>query len=89
MPVVAVEDVGVLEFMHSLITDLDLSWILGGIQDCLDGSTVGGRRSADGAHDYFAAGQGATTPVDRDTREEPVLDLVPLRRSRREMTDRN
>ncbi|RPK84534.1 hypothetical protein EES46_24045 [Streptomyces sp. ADI98-10] len=35
------------------------------------------------------AGQRATAPVHRDVGEEPVLDLVPLRRARRQVADRD
>src|SRR6266568_599448 len=42
---------------------------------------------ADEVDDRLVGPQGTTAPVDRDEREEAVLDLVPLARARREVAD--
>src|SRR5678816_1091900 len=47
------------------------------------------RRVRDQVDDGFVRPQRPTAPVDRDEREQPVLDLVPLARAGREMADVN
>ena len=45
------------------------------------------RRVRDQVDDGLERAQRSTAPVDRNEREQPVLDLVPLARARREMAD--
>ena len=47
----------------------------------------GGRR--DQLDDHLVIGEGASTPVHADLREEPVLDLVPFAGAGRQVTDRD
>ena len=48
-----------------------------------------GRRRRDQVDDHLVAHQRLAAPVLADEREEPVLDLVPFARARREVADRD
>ena len=76
--VVAGQDAGVGEGLHLPVGDLDAGRVGGGVEVGLDGQPGRGLGRTDGLDDDFVAGQGPTAPVDRDEREQPVLDLVPL-----------
>ena len=51
------------------------------VPDGTDGEPGRGRDGADGGDDDVVAGQGAAAPGQADLAEQPVLDLVPLRRA--------
>ena len=55
------------------------------VESGLDLQALPGRGSGDQVHHHFPADQGTPSPVGRDVAEHPVLDLVPLARSRREV----
>src|ERR1700691_6006359 len=63
------------------------SWKVAAIEACTHDKSASVRRVADEVHDSLVGPQGAPTPVDRDEREQSMLDLVPLARPRREVAD--
>src|ERR1700758_3938681 len=65
--------------------DLDLCGVDGRVQAGVDLQAGGG--GGDQVEDHLVAAQRPAAPVDADEREQPVLDLVPLRRSRRKMAE--
>lgn len=64
---------------EALFADRDAGGVVAGVQRGLDTQSGTGRRGGDGLDDDVLAGQGASTPVASDVREQSVLDLVPLR----------
>jgi len=75
--------------LHLLLRDLDLGRVAPCIQTGLDLQARRRRRRGDQLDNDLVAHQRPTTPVHRDVREQPMLDLVPLTRARREVADGN
>ncbi len=69
------------------LADRDAQGVAPGVEFGFDPQSAAGLRRRDGVDDDFVAGQRAAPPVHRDVGEESVLDLVPLRGARREVTD--
>jgi hypothetical protein len=72
---------------HLPVADLDAGGIGAGVQLRADPQPGAGGGGCDGLHDDLMAGQRPAAPVHRDVGEQPVLDLVPLRRPWREVVD--
>src|SRR5580658_5610736 len=70
-----------------LIADLDPGVVMTFIQGRLHDQPAPCRRAGDEVDDHLTAHQRLTPPVLRDEAEQPVLDLVPLARPRREVED--
>ena len=71
------------------IGDGDPTRVLAGVElrpDAESGPTV---RRANQAHDRGQVDERCTAPIHVDVRERPMLDLVPLARARRKVTDRD
>ena len=81
MPVVGLD----VDRLELLLGDLLPEGVLPLVESCAndESSAVGGIR--DQVHDRLVGAQRPTAPVDRDEREQTVLDLVPLARSGREV----
>ena len=73
--------------VHLLLGDLHLRWIAPGVQAGLDLQPRRRGRGRDQFDDHPMAHQRTAAPIPRDVREQPVLDLVPLARARREVAD--
>src|SRR3974390_921616 len=69
------------------VGDLDPLLILTGVQTRIDLQAGAGRGLADQVDDHREALQRPSAPVHADVAEQAVLDFVPLRGSRREVTD--
>src|ERR1700754_4977254 len=67
--------------------DLLAGWIAATIEPRADDETASVGGVADQVDDGLVGPQGTTAPVDRDEREQPVLDLVPLAGARRKVAD--
>jgi hypothetical protein len=74
---------------HLSVGDLDLVGIASAVEDAADSQTCRGTPVRNQLDDRLVGQQRLTSPVLGDEREEPMLDLVPLARSRREMGDQN
>src|SRR2546427_2093953 len=74
---------------HLSVLDLLPRLVFPCIQNRLDGQPTLGRGSSDEVHDGLETDERPPLPVHADEGEEPMLDLVPLARSRRVVTDRN
>src|SRR2546426_504267 len=74
---------------HLSVLDLLPRLVFPCIQNRLDGQSTLGRGSSDEVHDGLETDERPPLPVHADEGEEPMLDLVPLARSRRVVTDRN
>jgi hypothetical protein len=61
---------------HAAGADGHSQRVVAGVQCGLDAQAGAGAGRGDGGDDYLVAGQGPATPVHRDVREQPVLDLV-------------
>jgi len=72
---------------HLGFTNGDSGRIGAGVQLSGDAQSGAGGGRGDGLDDDLVAGQRAASPVHGDVREEPVLDLVPLRCTGRQMAD--
>ena len=72
--------------LHLLVTDLDAFLIPPAVEDAANGEACLRPRRANQVHDGRVRQQRTSAPVLTDEREHPVLDLVPLARSRRQMT---
>ena len=84
VPVVA----GQRQRVHLRVADLDPGVVGAGVQVGAHPQPGAGRSAGDGLHDDLVAAQQPAAPVHRDVGEQPVLDLVPLRRGPgREMAD--
>ena len=75
-----------LDSAHPLIGDLDPGGVGAGVQSRVDLQTGGGRSRGDQVDHGLAAFERLGAPVDRDVGEQPVLDFVPLRCARRDVT---
>jgi hypothetical protein len=75
--------------IQALPAGRDARGVLAGVQGGLDAQTAAGAGRRDGLDDHLVAGQWPAPPVDGDVGEQPVLDLVPLRRARRVVADRD
>ena len=78
---------GDIEAFHLGFADLDALMIAARVECALDFQTGLGRRRADQLDHGKAIGERPAAPVLRDVAEQPVLDLVPLRRARRVVAD--
>ena len=85
MPVVGL-DVDRLELLRR---DLLAGGVAALVEASADNETTAIRRVRDQVDDRLVASQRAAAPVDRDEREQAVLDLVPLARAGREVADAN
>ena len=72
---------------HLRVADFDLVRVPLGIQLATDLQPGLGPGVGDQVDDRGVGQQGPATPVLADEREQPMFDLVPLARSRRQMTD--
>ena len=71
------------------IGDGDATRVLAAVEfrpNAESGPTV---RRANEAHDRGQVDEWGAAPIHRDVREQPMLDLVPLARTRRKVTDRD
>src|SRR6478672_5380681 len=75
--------------INFLIVNDDACRVLAGIQCRSHAQAFRGARGTDELDDGFEVNEWAPTPILGDMAEEPVLDLVPLRCSWREVADAN
>ena len=73
---------------HFLVGDFASGWILPAIQATSDSKPLGRGCFGNQIDDSLVVTQRFTAPVRGNEGEEPVLDLVPLARAGRKMTDR-
>ena len=78
---------GDVEAFHLGFADLDALLVAAGVECALDFQSGLGRRRADQLDHGEAIGERSAAPVLRDVAEQPVLNLVPLRRARRIVVD--
>src|SRR5208282_6142894 len=76
-----------VEARHLLLTDLDPLWVSPRVEFAPHREAGLGRGGGDEFHYRQAAGQRRSPPVLRDVAEQPVLNLVALRRPRRVMAN--
>src|SRR5665213_4143160 len=69
------------------VGDLDPGWVIALVELGPHLQPGARRRGRDQVDDHLVTREGTALPVHRDRREEPVLDLVPLARARREVAD--
>src|SRR5205814_4642120 len=69
------------------VGDLDLGFIALPVDGGADDQAGACRGAGDETHDRLMAHQGPAAPVVRDETEQPMLDLVPLAGTGREVTD--
>src|SRR5215471_7495495 len=75
--------------LHLLLADLHSSFITSSVQNRFDMQSLVRFRGADHVDHGLETNQGLAPPVHADVGEHAVLDLVPLARSRRIVTDYN
>lgn len=76
-----------LERLHLLIGDLDTTLVGVGVEGGRDGEPGRGGGRGDGLDDDLVGFEGTPAPVQGDRGEQPVLDPVPFRGSRRQVRD--
>ena len=78
-----------IDLLHLGGRDLTAGRIFAAIQSASDRQAFGGRRLGNEIDDGLVISQRFAAPIRRDEGKQAVLDLVPLARARRKMTDRN
>ena len=78
-----------IDLLHLGCGDLAADRVFAAIQSAGDGQAFGGGRLGNEIDHGFIIPQRFTAPIRGDEGKESVLDLVPLARSRRKMTDRD
>ena len=76
-----------IDLRHLGRGDLATDRVFAAIQSAGDGQAFGGGRLGNEIDHGFIIPQRFTAPIRGDEGKEPVLDLVPLTRPRRKMTD--
>src|SRR5450432_932515 len=76
-----------VEGLHLGIADFDAFLVGRGIERALDLQAGFGRRGSDQLDDRHAIDEWSPAPSLRDVAEQTVLDLIPLRRTRRIVMD--
>src|SRR5215469_15707597 len=72
---------------HFFLRDSDSFWVRIDIEIGLDGQSLARARVGNQIHDDLMSFQRTTPPIRRDVAKHPVLDFVPLRGTRRKMTN--
>src|SRR5205809_3259185 len=75
------------ETAHTRHWNLYLQRVASAVEPSFHAKSGHGRRVADQVDDRLMVVQRPAAPVLRDMRKEPMLDLVPLARARRHVTD--
>src|SRR5215207_4006429 len=78
-----------LNLRQLFIRDFHPGGIEPAVECCLYAQAILRGSRPNQGNDHFMTDQRATPPVQTDMREQAVLDLVPLARTRRQMTDRD
>src|SRR6516225_9306369 len=74
---------------HLLVRDLDTLWIFAGIDLGTDPQSGLGRGGGDEIDNHLVTHERFAAPVWTDEREQPLLNLVPLAGSGRQVADRD